>query len=189
MNTDAASKIHPVNLASAPVVRAANDTSIILNRVSESRPVVPTLAGAVMAEPSSSAAGGLMIWKAFGGLLAVGVIASGLGFLVLLPKTPREAAVRIIATMAGSALLGPLFVAAAYSKWPEVFAAGASMAQAMGMDNWMGMFMVAAPLLAMAGLPFWWLLGAAVLWFESRKGKDLGQLAAEAKQDVRAVLP
>jgi hypothetical protein len=86
--------------------------------------------------------------------------------------------------MAGSALLGPLFVAAAYSRWPEVFAAGATLAQGMGMEGWLGMFMVAAPLLAMAGLPFWWLLGAAVLWLERRKGKDLGELAADARADV-----
>lgn len=141
-----------------------------------------------MAEPTSSAAGGFVLWKAIAGLLAVGVIASGLGFMVLPPKTPREFAVRAIATMVGSALLGPLFVAAAYSKWPEVFAAGATMAQAMGMDNWMGMFMVGAPLLAMAGLPFWWLLGAAVLWFEKRRGKDLGEMAADARADVGKVV-
>jgi len=113
--------------------------------------------GNIVTEPASSAAGGWAIGKAIGGLLAIGVVASALGFMVLLPKTPKEAAMRILATMAGSALLGPLMVAAAYSRHPEVFSAGATLAQGLGMEAWMGTFMVAAPLLALAGLPCWWI--------------------------------
>jgi hypothetical protein len=144
----------------------------------------------IVAEPTSSAAGGWAIGKAIGGLLAIGVVASALGFLVLLPKTPKEAAVRVLATMIGSALLGPLFVAAAYSRYPEVFSAGATIAQTMGLESWLGMFMVAAPLLAMAGLPAWWVLGAVVLWFDNRKAKDIGQMIADARADVaKAVAP
>jgi len=148
------------------------------------------LRGSTLAEPTSTGAVGFVLWKALGGLLGVGIIASGLGFLVLLPKTPREAAVRAIATMAGSALLGPLFVAGAYSRYPEVFSAGATIAQTLGMESWLGMFMVAAPLLAMAGLPFWWILGAVVLWFDRRRGMDAGQMVADARADVaKAVAP
>lgn len=172
----------PVNLASAPVVRASNDASMFLNRVAPPRAAVSTLSGAVMSEPASSAAGGIALWKVAGSILGIGVVASALGFLVLLPKTAKEAAVRALATMAGSALLGPLLVAAAYSRYPEVFSAGATIAGNMGMESWLGMFMVAAPLLAMAGLPFWWLLGAGVLWLDRRKGKDLGELVQEARQ-------
>ena len=146
--------------------------------------------GSIVPEPTTTSAGGFAVAKAIGGVLAVGVIASALGFLVMLPKTPREALARILATMAGSAFVGPLFVAAAYSRWPEVFAAGATLAQSLGMESWMGTFMVAAPLLAMAGLPFWWILGAAVLWFERRKAQDLGQMLADARADVsKAVGP
>lgn len=135
-----------------------------------------------MSEPASSTAGGIALWKIAGGILGIGVVASALGFMVLMPKTPREALLRIFATMAGSAFLGPLVVAAAYSRWPEVFAAGATLAQNMGMESWLGMFMVAAPMLAIAGLPFWWVLGAAVLWLERRKAKDLGEMIADARQ-------
>jgi hypothetical protein len=145
--------------------------------------------GTHVTEPTSSAAGGWALGKAIGGVLAIGIVASALGFLVMLPKTPKEAMARILATMAGSALGGPLLVAAVYSRWPEIFAAGAELAVRMGMEGWMGTFMVAAPLLAMAGLPCWWILGAAVLWFEKRKGKDLGELAADARADVGKVLP
>lgn len=141
-----------------------------------------------MSEPASSAAGGVILGKAIGGLLAIGIVASALGFLVMLPKTPKEAITRILATMAGSALGGPVLCVALYSKWPELFTAATKLAGDIGIEPWAGIFMVAAPVCAMAGLPAWWILGAAVLWLDRRKGKDLGELAADARADVgRAV--
>lgn len=143
-----------------------------------------------MPEPtSSSAAGGIAAWKLAGGILGIGVVASAMGFLVLLPKTAKEAAVRVVATMIGSAMFGPFLVAALYSHWPEVFASGTRLAVGMGLEPWLGLFIIGAPLIAMGGLPFWWLLGAAVLWLEKRRGKDLGELAADARADVGKVLP
>ena len=139
----------------------------------------------IMSEPATSAAGGIAAWKIGAGILGIGVVASALGFLVLLPKTPKEAAVRVVATMIGSALFGPLLVAATYHQWPGVFGSAASMATTLGMEPWLGLFMAAAPLLAMAGLPFWWVCGALVLWLDRRKGKDIGELAADAGADVR----
>lgn len=141
-----------------------------------------------MSEPASSAAGGLAAWKIGASILGIGVVASALGFMVLLPKTPREAALRALATMIGSALAGPFLVAAVYSKWPEVFGAGVKLADTAGLEPWFGFFMVGAPLLAIAGLPFWWILGASVLWFDKRRGKDLGELAADARADVGKVV-
>jgi hypothetical protein len=148
-----------------------------------------TMKGNIVTEPASSAAGGWAIGKAIGGVLAIGIVASALGFLVMLPKTPREAAARVLATMAGSALIGPFMVAGAYSRWPEIFGAGVTLASKIGLEPWIGLFAVAAPLLAMSGLPFWWLLGAGVLWLDKRKGKDLGELARDAASDAKSVLP
>ena len=67
-----------------------------------------------MTEPSSSAAAGLVGYKLGAGILGIGVVTAALGFLVLLPKTAKEAAVRAMATMIGSALLGPVLVISAY---------------------------------------------------------------------------
>lgn len=138
-----------------------------------------------MSEPSSSAAGGLLAWKVGAGILGIGVVASAMGFLVLLPKTPREAAMRALATMLGSALFGPVLVAALYSRWPDLFSAGVKLATHAGLEAWVGLFVVGAPVLAIAGLPFWWVLGALVLWFDKRQSKDLGELV----QDARGMLP
>lgn len=182
--------VQPVNLKSGPLMHSINRASSAIVRASDPRArSFTSLGGAVMSEPASSAAGGLAAWKLGAALLGVGIVASALGFLVLLPKSPREAAVRALATMAGSALLGPFLVAALYAKWPEVFASGVKMAEAMRLESWFGFFIVGAPLLALGGLPFWWLLGAGVLWLERRKGKDLGELARDVAADAKAVLP
>ncbi len=140
-------------------------------------------------EPASSAAGGVAAWKLGVAFLGIGFVTSSLGFLVLFPKTAKEAAVRVLATMFGSALLGPFFVAAAYNQWPGTFGAGVKLATQVGLEPWIGLFVMAAPLLAMGGLPFWWLLGAVVIWLERRKGKDIGELAADVRNDVKAALP
>jgi hypothetical protein len=145
--------------------------------------------GTIVTEPVTSGAAGIAAWKVGGAILGIGVVASGLGFLVLWPRTAREALVRVMATMAGSALLGPLVVIAFYLKWPELFAAAARLAGSWGLDPVAGQLAISAPLIALGGLPFWWILGALLLWFDKRRGKDLGELAADARADVRNILP
>lgn len=147
-----------------------------------------------MAEPASTSAGGIAVGisvgKLVGGLLGIGFVATVLGFLVLPPKSAQEAFVRFLATFTGSALVGPFIVVGVYAKWPEIFTAAAHVAATMGLPAWAGTLIVGAPLLAMGGLPFWWLLGALVLWLERRRGKDIGELAQDAAADVKkAVLP
>lgn len=141
----------------------------------------------IMSEPAATA-GGFVLWKIGGLLLGVGVISSALGFLVLWPKTAREAFARALATMIGSALFGPFVVAAAYAKWPTLFAAGGHLALQFGQPEWVGLFMAGAPLIAMAGLPLWWIVGAVVLYFEKRRGKDIGELAADVRNDIKGAV-
>lgn len=133
-----------------------------------------------MTEPTHTAAGGLAAYKLGAALLGAGVVASALGFLILMPKTAKEAAVRALATMTGSALLGPILIAALHSHWPTLFSSSAELARLLGLDPLYGLFATAAPILALAGLPFWWVLGAVVRWLDRRKDKDFGELAADA---------
>lgn len=141
-----------------------------------------------MTEPTSSTAGGLFLWKFFGGLAVAGILASALGFMVMWPKTAKEAAVRLIATMTGSTLLGPLVCVAAYYQFPGIFAAAMKFAADVGLEPWAGIFMVGAPLCAFSGLPFWWLLGAFILYLEKRRGKDIGELVNDMRTDAKAML-
>lgn len=145
-----------------------------------------------MAEPVSSTAGGVAIWKVLIGLFGLSVIASVMGFLVAWPKTAKEAAVRAAATVLGSVFFGPFVAVAAYFKWPGMFEAGIKLAERFGTGEWavlIGAGMVATPFICMAGLPFWWLLGGVVLWLDKRRGKDIGEMARDGAADFKAVLP
>ena len=44
---------------------------------------------------------------------------------------------------------------------------------------------MAGPIMVVAGLPAWWVLGAVVLWLERRRGKDIGELVQDAGAVVR----
>ena len=56
-----------------------------------------------------------------------------------------------------------------------------------GAGSFLWVLFIAAPLMVLAGLPAWWILGAIVRWFDSRKDKDIGQLAVEAAGLVNKV--
>lgn len=151
-----------------------------------------TISGVSMSDPATSTAGGIAAWKIISGLFGVSVLASILGFLVVWPRTVREAAVRATATVLGSVFFGPFAAVAAYFKWPGMYAAGIELAQRLGAGEWslfVGAGMVATPFICMAGLPFWWLLGGVVLYLEKRRGKDIGELARDVAADAKAVLP
>jgi hypothetical protein len=51
----------------------------------------------------------------------------------------------------------------------------------------LGVLLVAAPFLVLAGLPAWWILGALLLWFERRRSKDIAEIAQDAAEAVRQV--
>jgi hypothetical protein len=138
----------------------------------------------IVPESATSAAGGIAAWKIITGLFGLSVVITIMGFLVAWPQTAREAAARVAATMLGSVFLGPFFAIWAYQRWPELYAAGIEFAERLGAGDWsmlVGMGMVATPFICMAGLPFWWILGAVVLWFKKRDGKDVGELINDAK--------
>jgi hypothetical protein len=137
---------------------------------------------------TSSAVGVVAAWKIVAGLFGLGIVATILGFLVAWPKTATEALVRVAATMLGSVFLGPLAAIGAYHQWPLLYSAGIEFAELLGagdLSQLVGIGMVATPFICMAGLPFWWILGAVVLWFKKREGKDAGELI----KDGKALLP
>ena len=81
--------------------------------------------------------------------------------------------------------------AAVLSWWPSLFDSAKTVAGLYGGDPATGFLFIAAPLMVAAGLPAWWVLGACVRWFDKRRGKDIGELAADAAavvKDVRGVL-
>lgn len=117
--------------------------------------------------------------------VGAGAAATALTFLFMWPRTRREALVRLTCSVCTAALLGPLLLVALHSWWPTLFESARILAVLYGAPAALGVLVVACPVLVLAGLPAWWLLGAIVLWLEHRRGKDIGELVHDAAQVVR----
>lgn len=142
-----------------------------------------------MAEPTT-VAGGVLI-KIFGIPVLASAIATTLGFLLLWPKTLREAGLRFLCTLLTSFTLGPVLVVMVNSWWPALFDSARHIAVMYGADPALGFLFVAAPVMVVAGMPAWLILGACVRWVDKRRDKDIGELAVDAAalvHDVRGAL-
>jgi nicotinamidase-related amidase len=138
----------------------------------------------------TTAAGGALI-KIFGVPVLAGAAATSLGFMFMWPTTIKEAFIRIICTILSSTILGPVLVIIVRSWFPGLFDSAKEVAVMYGSEPAFGFLFIAAPLMVMAGLPAWWVIGAVVRWFDVRKGKDIGEMAQDAAaivHDVRGAL-
>lgn len=142
-----------------------------------------------MAEPTTVAGGALI--KIFGLPLLAGALATSLGFMIMWPQTTREAFVRFACSIVSSTILGPVLVIVTRSWWPGLFESAKDVAVLYGSEPALGFLFLAAPLMVMAGLPAWWVIGGIVRWFDKRKEKDIGEIALDAAaivHDVRGAL-
>lgn len=120
-----------------------------------------------MAEPSSSGAAGFAAYKL---ALALGLPAGIAAVVVMLwvqPKSPREWALALICTVAGS-LYG-----------------GAFAVRHFGLQDWGVTFegeLALGGIRLLCGLPAWVLVRASFLWWEKRKGKDIAEILNETKK-------
>jgi ABC-type branched-subunit amino acid transport system permease subunit len=123
--------------------------------------------------------------KIFGLPVAAGALAAALGFVFMWPKTRKEAFIRFFVTIITSVVLGPVLVIVMRSWWPSLFESAKDIAGMYGTDPAMGFLFIGAPLMVMAGLPAWWVMGACVRWLDRRRDKDIAELAIEAAATVR----
>jgi uncharacterized membrane protein YsdA (DUF1294 family) len=138
----------------------------------------------------TTAAGGALI-KIFGVPVLVGAAGTAVGFMLLWPKTMKEAFARFACSILSSLVIGPLLVIVAHAWWPGLFDAAKLAGQQYAGDPQIGLLYVAAPFYLAAALPAWWILGALVLWLDKRRGKDIAEIAhdaAAAVHDVRGAL-
>lgn len=146
---------------------------------------------ATMPAIETTSAGASALIKIFGVPVLAGAAATALTFLFMWPRTKKEAFVRLTCTIVTSGLLGPLLVFAMHSWAPGLFTSASAVSVLNGADPALGMLFVAGPIMVLAGLPAWWLLGGIVLWLERRRGKDIAEIAhdaAEVVKDVRGSL-
>lgn len=131
---------------------------------------------------------GVAAVKFFGVHVGAGALAGALGFLILWPKTKREAFSRFAASIVASAVFGPVLVAFVHSRVPEMFESAQRLAPMMGIPQEFGFLYASAPLLVMAGLPAWWILGATMRWLDKRSGEDIAQMAEDARESIAKVV-
>lgn len=122
-----------------------------------------------MAEPSSSGAAGFAAYKLAVALGLPAGIAAVVVMLWVQPKSPREWALALICTVAGSLYGG-------------AFAVRHFRLQAWG-DTFEGELALGGIRL-LCGLPAWVIVRAAFLWIEKRKGKDIAELIADGKESL-----
>lgn len=140
--------------------------------------ILLTLKDLLMSEPTSSTAAGIAGWKLIGGAAGVAAGGAGLAAIVVMcmtpPRSAREWVVGIISTVVCSV------------------AGGAYVLHKLGFshladDGPIGLAVLFGLCFA-CGLPGWALVRAVFTWFAKRAGKDIGELAAAAAADARAVV-
>ena len=134
-----------------------------------------------MPEPFAPAAGGAVL-KYFGLHISAGALAAALGFLVLWPRTMKEGFARLFCTIVASSVFGPVLVVHMHASRPDLFLSAEAVAGLYGLPYAFGLLFVATPLLVIAGLPAWWLIGAVLRFFERDGDSWLGSLAQWFKQ-------
>ena len=125
-------------------------------------------------EPTSTSAGGIFALKAAFIQALIASLAGVLGFILIRPRTVREAVWRFLGAAISSVIFGPLVVAAIHSFWPSLLASAHTLAQGDGIGFTALYF--TAPIQIASGLPIWWLLGLGARWMESNQGLTLDGL-------------
>jgi hypothetical protein len=80
---------------------------------------------------------------------------------------------------------------AVHSWWPSLFDSAKSVMSQYGGDPALGILFVAGPVMVLAGLPAWWIIGGLVRWLDKRRDKDIGEIvhdAVEVAKEVKGAL-
>lgn len=137
-----------------------------------------------MPDTTTAVSGALV--KYFGLHVSAGALAAALGFLVLWPRSIQEGFARLFITIVASSIFGPMLVVHIHSSRPELFESAQAVAQMYNLDPALGLLFVASPLLVIAGLPAWWLIGAVLRFFERDGDSWLGSLAQWLKRKLES---
>lgn len=140
-----------------------------------------------MPEPAtaSAAASGALI-KYFSLHISAGALAAALGFLVLWPRSMKEGFARLFCTIVASSVFGPILVVHMHANHPDLFASSQAVAELYGLQPALGLLFVATPMLVIAGLPAWWLIGALLRFFERDGDSWVGLLGQWFKRKMES---
>lgn len=152
----------------------------------------------IMAADGASGVAAAVFGKTAGFLLAglatafVSAVAVAIGFTVV-PLTPGkehiDAARRLGAGLLCSFTLGPI-VAFKFIDWQPDYLAHWVKIIGEGEGRVLVAYLAAgAPFLAFTAIIGFWLVAAVMRWFQKREGKDIGELAADARADIGKAAP
>ncbi len=122
-------------------------------------------------EPTSTGVGGLAALKLAFAQTLIASLAGLLGFVLIRPRTVREAIWRFFGAAMASVVFGPMVVAAVHSFWPELLASANTLAAGDGVG--FASLYFTAPIQIASGLPIWWLLGLGARWLEGNRDVKL----------------
>jgi len=143
--------------------------------------------GTTMPEPATTTASTGAFLHYLGLHIGAGALAASLGFLVLWPRTMKEGFARLFCTIVASSIFGPILVVFAHTHHPALFESAKVVAELYQLPPDIGLLFLSAPLLVIAGLPAWWLIGAAVRMFVRDGDSLLGALSAWLKRKAERV--
>lgn len=127
-----------------------------------------------------------------GGLFVaiISTLAVVLGFTVI-PLTPGKEHTDVMRRLAAglfcSFTLGPVLAFKAIDLFPWLMTPWNSILASQPV-LWVYLA-AAAPIIALTAVCGFWLVAATMRWFAKREGKDLAELVADARDDVKKVLP
>jgi hypothetical protein len=138
-----------------------------------------------MPEPTTSSAAAAGVgWKLIGGAAgAVGIGAAAASVVVMCmspPRSVREWAVALISTVLAS-VGGGAFVILKFGLLVPVLAANTDIELVLAVMGMLGIVFA-------CGLPGWAVVRWAFNWMAKRAGRDLGEVARDAADDVRGVI-
>jgi hypothetical protein len=125
-------------------------------------------------DPTSTGAGGLVALKTVLAQTLIASLAGLLGYILIRPKTMREAVWRFFGAGMASVLFGPLVVTVINSHWPSLLASAQALALQEGASfEWL---YFTAPIQIASGLPIWLLMGIGARWLDKNQSMALGEL-------------
>jgi zinc transporter ZupT len=118
-------------------------------------------------EPTSTGAGGFAAFKLAAAFGLVAMLSAIIGFLIVPPKSEREFVARSLCTVICSFVFGPVLAIAVVGWMPGMAEAARWVAHNSGAgadEGLLSILYILMPCALIAGLPAWWVLGAATRW-------------------------